>query len=216
MFFKYLSRNTLTVTIATLLGIGSLSLVNFSLKDRIDNAQANALRQTIVNLGQAFPASNYDNDISKSCYVPVDGAYNNTDPKVESLLLATKNGQVTGYILISDTWKGYSGLIRTMLVTDAQGTIKAVRILEQNETPGLGNKVITTNWVDNFNDLPLSQAQLPHLAVRKDGGQIQDFTGATITPRAIVNQVRANMQEVVKDLVENPNALATKFTPCSK
>lgn len=215
MFFKYLSRNTITLVIATVVGIGSLSLVNFALKSRIEDAQANALRQTIVNLGQAFPTSNYDNDVSKSCYVPKEGAYDLTDPKVNTLMLATKDGKITGYILISSTWKGYEGLIRTMLVTDAQGEIKAVRILEQNETPGLGNKVITTDWVHSFDNLPLAQAQLPYLAVKKDGGQIDEFTGATITPRAIVNQIRENMQVVIADLVNNPQALQEKFVPCS-
>ncbi|RIY37157.1 RnfABCDGE type electron transport complex subunit G [Psittacicella gerlachiana] len=214
MFFKYLSRNTITLVVATIAGIGSLSLVNYALKARIADAQDNALRQTIVNLGQAFPSSNYDNDISKSCYIPKLGVYSN-DPKVDTLMLATKQGQITGYILISSTWKGYSGLIRTMLVTDSRGTIKAVRILEQNETPGLGNKVITTDWVHSFDNLQLSQAQLPYLAVKKDGGQIDEFTGATITPRAIVNQIRINMQEVVKDLVNNPHALQDNFITCS-
>ncbi|MFC6276040.1 RnfABCDGE type electron transport complex subunit G [Psittacicella hinzii] len=215
MFFKYLSRNTLVLVLATVISIEALILFNYALKDRINNAADNALRQTIAGLGQAFPASNYDNDVSKDCYVPVAGAFQSNDPQVDTLMLATKNQQITGYILISSTWKGYSGLIRTMLVTDAQGTIKAVRILEQNETPGLGNKVITTPWVHSFDNLPLDQATLANLAVKKDGGTIDQFTGATITPRAIVNQIRANMEEVITQLVANPQEiLASKFVSC--
>lgn len=216
MFLKYLSRNTITLMVITVISVVGLQFVNLSLEKTISNAEDNALQETIRGLGAVFPTSNYNNRLADDCYLPKANSWaEQKEPQLNQLLLAKKGGKITGYILISSTYKGYEGLIKTLLVTDDQGTIKAVRIVQQNETPGLGNKIITTPWVHSFDDLKLTQASLPYLAVKKDGGEIDQFTGATITPRAIVNQIRYNMENIVRKLVTNPqDALATAFQSC--
>lgn len=133
---------------------------------------------------------------------------------VSKLYLAKLDGEVTGYILEGATYQGYSGLISTLLVTDAAGTIKAVRVLTHSETPGLGDKIITTDWVHEFDDVVLADVFTSAFAVQKDGGNFTQFTGATITPRAVVESIKAQMMGAVDALVHDASNLEQYFVPC--
>jgi len=86
---------------------------------------------------------------------------------------------------------GYSGPIRILVGIREDGTVTGVRILEHRETPGLGDKIeiARDDWITAFNGLSLANTATDQWAVKKDGGQFDQFTGATITPRAVVNAV---------------------------
>ncbi|MFO7705024.1 MAG: FMN-binding protein, partial [Halopseudomonas sp.] len=63
-------------------------------------------------------------------------------------------------------------------------------------TPGLGDKVQLnkSTWVLDFNGTSLSMPAPENWGVRKDGGDFDQFTGATITPRAVVQAVYRALQ----------------------
>ena len=65
-------------------------------------------------------------------------------------------------------------------------------MLSHTETPGLGDKIDlrVDDWILSFSGKTLESADDPRWAVKKDGGQFDQFTGATITPRAVVNATR--------------------------
>lgn len=141
----------------------------------------------------------------------------NLDPfYVERVYLLSTQKQIQGYAFVVGTNVGYNGYIQSLVVTNPKGTIEAVRVLEQKETPGLGNKITTTNWVDGFTGKTITDAQAYTFNVKKDGGTIDQFTGATITPRAVTGSIKHLMQELVYPIViSKPGSfLGENFVPC--
>ncbi|WP_415882086.1 electron transport complex subunit RsxG [Neptuniibacter sp. QD72_48] len=104
---------------------------------------------------------------------------------------ARKEGLVKAVILPVVAPDGYSGNISFIVGINADGTVAGVRVLVHKETPGLGDKVETkkSDWIYSFNGRAKTTENNGVWAVKKDGGQFDQFTGATITPRAIVNGV---------------------------
>ena len=109
---------------------------------------------------------------------------------------ATKGGEVVGYAIKSASKNGFSGMIKMMVGFDTKGTILNVNVLEQNETPGLGAKM-----TDEGNPLLASvqgkEAKSVNLKVKKDGGDVDALTAATISSRAYADAV-ARAFEVFK------------------
>ncbi len=102
--------------------------------------------------------------------------------------IARRAGQAHTVLLPTVAPDGYTGNIALVIGVRRDGSVAGVRILSHKETPGLGDKIELKKspWVLDFNDQRLGGADDPRWAVRKDGGQFDQFTGATITPRAVV------------------------------
>ncbi|MBF0614596.1 MAG: electron transport complex subunit RsxG [Magnetococcales bacterium] len=86
---------------------------------------------------------------------------------------------------------GYSGNIDILMGVDAQGAISGIRIVNHAETPGLGDKIVKTDWPNAFQGKTLKNAKW---GVKKDGGEFDQFAGATITPRAIVAAIKRGLE----------------------
>lgn len=101
---------------------------------------------------------------------------------------AMKGDKVVGYAIESATKNGFSGEVKLMVGFDTKGTILNVNVLKQAETPGLGAKM-----VEEGNPLLTSikgkKAAKTNLAVKKDGGDIDALTAATISSRAYAEAV---------------------------
>jgi len=87
---------------------------------------------------------------------------------------------------------GFSGAIRVLVGIGVDGTVTGVRILQHRETPGLGDKIeaARSNWVFQFDGRSLSDPQASGWAIRVDGGEFDQLTGASITPRAVIKAIR--------------------------
>ncbi|MGL5661563.1 MAG: electron transport complex subunit RsxG [Aeromonas sp.] len=181
-------RNGLILA-AFALGCTSLVVATFELtKTTITKQQQLEKLQTLSVL---LPAGSYDNDLVASCKQVTNRQYLGSD-QPQALYTARKKGVVTGYALEAIAPDGYSGAIRLVAGFDAKGTITAVRVLAHHETPGLGDKIELkkSNWINSFAGKFLSPANEAQWAVKKDGGEFDAFTGATITPRAVVKAVK--------------------------
>jgi electron transport complex protein RnfG len=90
------------------------------------------------------------------------------------------------------TPSGYSGDINLLTAVFANGEIAGVRVTKHEETPGLGDKVEVkkSDWITLFKGQNVLSEDDSRWAVKKDGGQFDQFTGATITPRAVVGSVK--------------------------
>ncbi|CAM3917631.1 Electron transport complex protein RnfG [Vibrio aerogenes CECT 7868] len=101
-------------------------------------------------------------------------------------------GQLTHHVIKGDE-EGYSGPIKYLIGVDLNGVIQGVRIISHTETPGLGDKIELekSNWVLSFNQRSLRNT--PVWAVKKDGGDFDQFSGATITPRSVVRGIHKAM-----------------------
>ncbi|MDD2841022.1 MAG: electron transport complex subunit RsxG [Tolumonas sp.] len=145
---------------------------------------ARNIEDTQRQLVQVLPQSLYDNMPSQEeITLTMDG-------KPTHFYRARKAGVASGVALFADT-TGYSGTIHLLLGIDANGTLTGVRVLSHTETPGLGDNIdlAKSNWVLNFNGKSLKQPDEKGWHVKKDGGEFDSFTGATITPRGVVKGV---------------------------
>ena len=100
-----------------------------------------------------------------------------------------------GVVLPITALHGYSGPIQLLLALDQQQRIVGVRAIEHRETPGLGDRIETrkSDWMLAFNGLRYDDLAPDDWAVQNDGGQFDSFTGATITPRAVVDALKETL-----------------------
>ncbi len=97
-----------------------------------------------------------------------------------------KNGKIIGVAFKCITNQGYGGRIEIMLGLDTQGTITAIQILSHSETPGLGAKIDEPWFKNQFKGRNLKNTVWK---VKKDGGDIDQISGATISPRAVTKAI---------------------------
>lgn len=104
---------------------------------------------------------------------------------------ARLDGQTHTVILPVVAPNGYTTAIRLLVGINQHGDIVGVRVIEHKETPGLGDKIDLrkSDWVLDFNQKTRFNPNEKGWAVKKDGGEFDQFTGATITPRAVVAAV---------------------------
>ena len=90
---------------------------------------------------------------------------------------------------------GYNGDIRLLTAIDTTGTVLGVRVVSHRETPGLGDpiEIERSDWVLDFTGKSLLNPQGKSWAVKRDGGEFDQFTGATISPRAVVKAVHSTL-----------------------
>ena len=104
------------------------------------------------------------------------------------IYIARRGDEAVAVIIPSVAPDGYTGDIELIVGVNADGSVAGVRALSHRETPGLGDKVDLkkSDWVLDFNGRSLGNPDLSGWAVKKDRGVFDQFTGATITPRAVV------------------------------
>jgi len=90
---------------------------------------------------------------------------------------------------------GYAGPIRILLGIGYDGTVTGLRILEHRETPGLGDRIESSrsDWVFQFEGRALGDPELGGWALETDGGQFDQVTGASVTPRAVIKAMRETL-----------------------
>ncbi len=151
-----------------------------------DNERATLLR-TLNNL---LPESEYDNDLLASTLtLPITAALGMQTPSL--VYRARKQGQPVAAIFNIVAPDGYNGKISMLIAIRYDGTIAGVRVLKHKETPGLGDKIELkrADWILSFTDLSKDNPPADTWKVKTDGGYFDQFTGATITPRAVVSAV---------------------------
>lgn len=90
---------------------------------------------------------------------------------------------------------GYSGPIRLLVGVRIDGTLTGVHVLAHRETPGLGDGIESakSDWARQFEGLSLQNPQSAGWKIRRDGGEFDQLTGASVTPRAIVKAVHETL-----------------------
>ena len=107
---------------------------------------------------------------------------------------ALNKNQVTG-VAYQVTGAGYAGTIEIIMGVDARGEMLGARVLSHAETPGLGDKIepAKNDWILGFTGLSLVKPDESRWKVKKDGGDFDQFSGATITPRAVVGAIKEGL-----------------------
>lgn len=170
------------------LGFGTLLVMtNGYTKDDI---ALRAIEDRQNSLAQVIPESIHDNNLATDTLT-----LKNDQGNEVVVYLATKEGKVTGAAFETSS-PGYSGAIKVMLGVNPDGKILGARVLAHKETPGLGDKIEVKkgDWILRFTGLSIGNPPLEKWKVKKDGGQFDQFAGATITPRAVVKAITQGLQ----------------------
>ena len=157
----------------------------FLTKDKIDAVIAAQQRELLL---QVIPQDYFNNNLLEIAVIPQDKNF----VGIQKMDLAKKDGNISAYAYETTAPDGYSGDIRLLVGLDPKGEVLGVRVIEHHETPGLGDKIERriSNWILGFTNQSINEHNLSEWAVKKDGGKFDQFSGATITPRAVVNQTK--------------------------
>jgi Na+-translocating ferredoxin:NAD+ oxidoreductase subunit G len=168
-------------------GVALVAVTHHLMDGRIAENQRQAMQSKLESI---VPRGAFDNDpladLLQVSARDLLGANNTTVHRVR------KGGEPVAVILDPVVPDGYAGPIKLLVSVMRDGTIGGVRVLFHHETPGLGDKIEErkSDWVLSFDGKSLSNPTLEGWAVKRDGGEFDQFTGATITPRAIVHAVK--------------------------
>ena len=169
------------------LGFGLL----LAITDRmtVEDIAARALEDRQNSLAQVIPPTIHDNN-------PVTDTLlmKNAEGHEITVYRARKQGTVTG-LAYEIVGTGYAGEMKLMIGLDAEGKVLGVRVLAHKETPGLGDKIEVKkgDWILRFDGLSLGNPPAERWKVKKDGGQFDQFAGATITPRGVLVAIRSGL-----------------------
>lgn len=182
---KITSRYGILLGFVALLCTAISAGIFFLTKDKIDAVMAAQQRELLL---QVIPQDYFNNNLLESAVIPQDKNL----VGIQKIYFAKKDGNVSAYAYETTAPDGYSGDIRLLVGLDPKGQILGVRVIEHHETPGLGDKIELriSNWILNFTHQLINEHNLSEWAVKKDGGKFDQFSGATITPRAVVNQTK--------------------------
>ncbi|MFT6926426.1 MAG: electron transport complex protein RnfG [Psychromonas sp.] len=186
--FSTISRNAYLLAAFAVVCTGSIAIVNEFTQPIIAQQEQKALLRT---LNQLIPADLYDNDIVASCFMVTDkNLLGSAEP--QHAFIAKKDNRPVALMLKTSTMRGYAGRINLVVGIYADARIAGVRVLHHSETPGLGDRIQTnkSDWIYSFNDKSYEESQESRWEVKKNGGDFDAFTGATITPRAVVFAVK--------------------------
>lgn len=170
------------------LGFGIVLAISDSIT--VDDIAARALEDRLNSLSQVIPDSIHDNNLVADAIT-----MKNERNKEITVYRATREGKVTG-VAYEIFGSGYAGEMKLMLGLDAQGKILGVRVIAHKETPGLGDKMEEKkgDWILRFTGLSLGNPPPDKWKVKKDGGQFDQFAGATITPRGVIDAIRKGLE----------------------
>ena len=166
------------------------ALVGLTFIQTEDDIKHNEKITLLRKLNNIIPAESYDNDLLLDTISIKPSSLLST--KEESLAYrARKNNKNIAVVFSSIAANGYNGSIYLLVGINADGELAGVRVVKHRETPGLGDPVSIThsNWILGFDNKSLSNPDEKGWKVKRDGGEFDQFTGATITPRAVVKAV---------------------------
>ena len=170
---------TLSLIIITVVAGVSLGLVNDLTKGPIAQAK---LERKVNALKSVLPEFN-NNPVNEMFWRNTESIEDSTEFYPASL-----NQESVGMAIIGSSNKGFNGLVKVMAGFNMDGSIRNVVVLEQNETPGLGTKVKDDKFIQQFRGKNPSDFKL---LVKKDQGDVDALTGATITTRAFTEALQS-------------------------
>ncbi|WP_052702321.1 electron transport complex subunit RsxG [Marinomonas sp. S3726] len=185
-------KNSIGLGIFAIVTAGLIAVTQQVTQERIES---NVLQAQQAAFSEILPDQYYDNDLYKSQVT--------LDP---DLLLGTKeasfayigrvNGEFSGIIFESIAPGGYNGSMSLLVAINRDGVVTGSRVIRHQETPGLGDKIDMkkSDWMRSFENKSFENLDIKQWKVKRDNGHFDQFTGATITPRAIVKSVKNTLE----------------------
>lgn len=171
--------------------IGATSLVSLTDINTRQQINENERQALLAALNELVDTKRYDNDIAvDKIDLPAITQLNTKD--ATHVYRARKGNTPVAAVFTSIAPNGYNGEITLLVGIYYDGSLAGVRVIQHKETPGLGDKIDLKKavWILGFNRLSLQNPVESKWKVKKDGGDFDQFTGATITPRAVISAVK--------------------------
>jgi electron transport complex protein RnfG len=174
--------------------IVATSLVVFTEIKTHDQIIENERQALLSALNELVDSKRYDNDLLTDT-ISLTATDDLGTKETTTVYRARKDNKPVSVVFTSIAPNGYNGEIKLLVGINYDGSLAGVRVINHKETPGLGDKIMLSksNWILQFNGLSLEKLSASHWKVKKDGGQFDQFTGATITPRAVVTAVKKSL-----------------------
>lgn len=204
-----IQKNAIGLAIFAVVTAGTIAAAKTLTHDRIEQ---NILKAKTAALNEILPQAQYNNDLLHDTLLLKDISsvrllgpiaenavawrartlITNSDSPEQAANDATKSVTAHSVLLPVSAPDGYTTKIDLVVGIKHDGTVLGVRVIEHKETPGLGDKIELkkSDWILSFNGTSLTMPAANKWAVKKDDGHFDQFSGATITPRAVVNAVK--------------------------
>ncbi len=222
MLGKSIRFNSIALGLFALVTAALLATTNLGTKDRIAEAKREVAKRALLEI---VPLERHNNDLLVDTldipptYWPTLGIENG------QVNIARKGDELVAVIIPAVAPDGYNGDIQMIVGINVDGTVAGARVISHRETPGLGDKIDLkkNDWMLGFNGKSLTNPKPEGWKVKKDKGAFDQFTGATITPRAVVQQVLKTLQyykedrkrllKVAKESAVIPSEITPKLIP---
>ncbi|TKB48558.1 electron transport complex subunit RsxG [Ferrimonas sediminicola] len=199
-----MKRNGLVLALFGMAATAVVAVTHQLTEERIYDQQQ---KQLLKTLHQILPADEYDIPLHQSCHLVSNEQYLGTEAP-QRAFIALKEGRPVGLALETTAPDGYNGEIHLIVGVNWNEELLGVRTLDHKETPGLGDGIDLrkSDWVQGFVGYRLIDEKDKRISVKKDGGEFDQFTGATITPRAYTKAVRHTLNYIRRFKEEIPSA----------
>jgi electron transport complex protein RnfG len=184
---KEIARLVIVLTIICVVAAAALSEVYTLTKEPIERA---AREEKLSAIRHITPPFTNEPDVDRVT-IPL-GKDDQGNEITRDYYVATKDNAIVGIDFEASSPAGYGGTIYLIVGVTPDGAITGVEVLKHSETPGLGTKVTAETWLAQFKGKDLKNTTW---AVKKDGGDIDYTSGATISPRAVVSAVKQGLED---------------------
>lgn len=187
MSVRHILTSAVLLALFALIGTTLVALIHDGTAERIIENERLA---TLRNLNAILPHERYDNELLADQRVIRDETLAGGQPV--TVYRAFRDESPVAAVFATVAPDGYGGPIRLLVGVNVDGTVAGVRVTGHRETPGLGDPIEASrsDWILGFDGRSLGHPPLARWAVARDGGVFDQFTGATISPRAVVGAVR--------------------------
>ncbi|WP_339339610.1 electron transport complex subunit RsxG [uncultured Oceanicoccus sp.] len=192
MLGKSIGRNALLLGLFAILSTAIIAGTYLSAKETIDKNIRMAEERALLEI---IPKSRHNNSMLEDAH-----RINDSDSlglrSEKQYYIARQDGEPVAVIFPATAREGYTGDIDMIIGINIDGTVAGVRVLSHRETPGLGDAIDIKKspWINSFINKSLVNPTVDLWKVKKDKGVFDQFTGATITPRAVTKTVLQTLQ----------------------
>ena len=188
---RHMMISAVLLGLFAIVGTSMVAIIYGATEERI---AANERAFLLKSLHILIPPEQHDNDLFNDVITVQDKELLGTAKPVR-VYRARRDKQPIAAIINAVAPDGYNGSIELLVAIRYDGTLAGVRVVKHKETPGLGDAIDASksDWILGFNGRSLSNPDKKGWAVKRDGGIFDQFTGATISPRAVVNAVHRSL-----------------------
>lgn len=185
-------RTAVVLAAAAIAAFGLVAVVHEATRDQI---AATERARELARFDQVLAGRPHDNDLLADTVTLRDPELLGSADAITAYR-ARFQGEPVAVVLEPIAPDGYSGDIRLLIAIAPDGTVLGVRVVAHRETPGLGDFIDTrkSNWIERFKGKSTLSPPLAAWRVRKDGGDFDQYTGATVTSRAVVGTVSRTLE----------------------